>query len=128
MEAIFASMIERKFLNRELLTGSFCPIYGFGVILIVQSSEWINIVLKNFTSLIIGICDHSGYCTGVFHKICLSDEGNFKGYPLSTLSRMVLGSLFGTSIQAIIKERVIMAIAVNLESILVQKEVNLCLD
>lgn len=56
METISASIIQRKFINRGFLTGSFCPIYGFGAILIIQSSEWVNIIFENyFTSLIISI-------------------------------------------------------------------------
>lgn len=56
METIFASINERKFINRGFLTGFFCPIYGSGAVLIVQSSEWVNIVFENyFMSLIISI-------------------------------------------------------------------------
>ncbi len=56
MEAIFASINERKFINRGFLTGFFCPIYGFGAILIVKSTKWITIVFENYsTSLLISI-------------------------------------------------------------------------
>lgn len=56
METIFASINERKFINRGFLTGFFCPIYGFGAVLIVQSSKWVNIVSENyFMSLIISV-------------------------------------------------------------------------
>jgi len=56
METIFASINERKFINRGFLIGPFCPIYGFGAFLIVKSSEWVNIVIENyFMSLIISV-------------------------------------------------------------------------
>nr|WP_286207991.1 hypothetical protein [Clostridium caldaquaticum] len=56
METIFASINERKFINRGFLNGFFCPIYGFGAILIVQFSKWIIFVFKDYsTSLLISI-------------------------------------------------------------------------
>lgn len=56
METIFASINERRLINRGFLTGFFCPVYGFGAALIVQSSKWANIVFGNyFMSLIISV-------------------------------------------------------------------------
>lgn len=56
METVFASINERKVINRGFLTGFACPIYGFGAVLILQSSEWISKVFGNpFTALIINI-------------------------------------------------------------------------
>jgi len=56
MESIFASINERKIINRGFLTGFFCPIYGFGAVLILQSSKWVSDVFGNpFTALIINI-------------------------------------------------------------------------
>ena len=56
METIFASINERKLINRGFLTGFFCPIYGFGAILIVQSSKWVTVVFEDYsTSLFISI-------------------------------------------------------------------------
>jgi len=56
MESVFASINERKIINRGFLTGFFCPIYGFGAVLILQSSKWVANVFENyFTALIINI-------------------------------------------------------------------------
>ena len=56
LETIFASIKERKFINRGFLTGYFCPIYGFGAILVIQSSKWVNTVFTDYyASLIISI-------------------------------------------------------------------------
>ena len=56
METVFASINERKLINRGFLTGFFCPIYGFGAVLILQSTKWVSNSLGNtFTVLIINI-------------------------------------------------------------------------
>lgn len=56
METVFASINERKVINRGFLTGFVCPIYGFGAVLILQSSKWVSSVFENsFTALIINI-------------------------------------------------------------------------
>ena len=43
METIYASKINKKFINRGFLKGPFCPIYGFGAILIISGSNLIKI-------------------------------------------------------------------------------------
>jgi len=56
METVFASINERKIINRGFLSGFVCPIYGFGAVLILQSSKWVAHVFENnFTSLTINI-------------------------------------------------------------------------
>jgi len=40
LETVFASIIERKFINRGFLIGPFTPIYGFGGVLIVSYFNW----------------------------------------------------------------------------------------
>lgn len=56
METAFASIKERKIINRGFLAGFVCPIYGFGAVLILQSSKWVANVFENyFTSLVINI-------------------------------------------------------------------------
>ena len=56
METVYASINERKVVNRGFLTGFFCPIYGFGAVLILQSSKWVSEVIESpFTALVINI-------------------------------------------------------------------------
>lgn len=56
LETASASINERKFINRGFLAGFFCPIYGFGAVLIVQSSRWVNTTFENyFTALVISV-------------------------------------------------------------------------
>lgn len=45
METAFKSITERKFVNRGFLHGPFTPIYGFGALLIIVSSRWIENIL-----------------------------------------------------------------------------------
>lgn len=41
METTYASIRQRKFVNRGYLTGFFCPIYGYGAVLILLTSDWL---------------------------------------------------------------------------------------
>lgn len=52
LETTFASINEQKFTNRGFLKGCFCPIYGFGAILIIKSFSWINVYIKDHYSYI----------------------------------------------------------------------------
>ncbi|AAK79632.1 putative membrane protein [Clostridium acetobutylicum] len=47
LETIFASVNDKKIVNRGFLTGFFCPIYGFGAILTVQCSRMVGLSFKN---------------------------------------------------------------------------------
>lgn len=47
IETAFAGVITRKFVNRGFLIGPFCPIYGFGALLIVLCSTWVRAVFEN---------------------------------------------------------------------------------
>lgn len=47
MESIFASINERKIINRGFLTGFFCPIYGFSAILIIEAAKWAGSISEN---------------------------------------------------------------------------------
>jgi len=42
IETVYVSTIEKKIINRGFLTGFFCPIYGFGSILIIGTAKWIE--------------------------------------------------------------------------------------
>lgn len=56
LETIFASINERRFINRGFLAGFFCPIYGFGALMIIQTSGWVNIYFKDhLTALVISL-------------------------------------------------------------------------
>lgn len=56
METIFASIIERKFINRGFLIGPFCPIYGFGAVMIILGSKWASGIFEHgLTFYVIGI-------------------------------------------------------------------------
>ena len=56
LETIFATVKHKRFINRGFLYGFFCPIYGFGAILVLLSSEWVTRVFEhNLTALGISI-------------------------------------------------------------------------
>ena len=56
LETIFASINERELINRGFLTSFFCPIYGFGAIMVIKSSGLVNNVFDDyFKSFIINI-------------------------------------------------------------------------
>jgi Predicted membrane protein len=56
LETTFASINAGKFINRGFLTGSFCPIYGLGAILIIKVSSDINIYIEHYyTQVIINV-------------------------------------------------------------------------
>lgn len=56
METTYTSIKKRRFINRGFLHGPVTPIYGFGAILIIYSSQWIsNIVEDPFFSLLLGV-------------------------------------------------------------------------
>lgn len=48
LETTFASINAGKFINRGFLTGSFCPIYGLGAILIIKASSEIDIYIEYY--------------------------------------------------------------------------------
>ncbi|MGB4588951.1 MAG: putative ABC transporter permease [Clostridiaceae bacterium] len=49
MESTFASIKQRKYINRGFLKGYICPIYGFGALIIIQNSIVINSLFQNTT-------------------------------------------------------------------------------
>lgn len=51
LEVVYAALKEGKFINRGFLNGPFCPIYGFGVIAVVN---FLKPVQHNFILLFIG--------------------------------------------------------------------------
>lgn len=60
IESVFVSILEKKIVNTGFLHGFFCPIYGFGGILIIIAFEYImsifsNIYLGNFAGIIASI-------------------------------------------------------------------------
>jgi len=56
IESIYVSINERKLINRGFLTGCFCPIYGFGAILILGTVKWIGDNFENiYMALIVNL-------------------------------------------------------------------------
>lgn len=72
LEVAFAAFKEKKFVNRGMLNGPVCPIYGFGMVLVLLLLEPLN---NNVPILFIGsviVCSVLEYITGfvlekVFH-------------------------------------------------------------
>lgn len=55
LECIFVSFYEKKLVNRGFLHGCFCPVYGFGGLLIIAAFKWITTIFTGyFTGIIIG--------------------------------------------------------------------------
>lgn len=50
LETIFESLSEKKFVNRGFLKGCFCPLYGFGAILVSEVSMYLNKYTVNYYS------------------------------------------------------------------------------
>jgi uncharacterized membrane protein len=48
LETVSCSIFARKFINRGFLNGFFCPIYGFGAIIIIQTIECTSYIFKNY--------------------------------------------------------------------------------
>jgi uncharacterized membrane protein len=56
LESIFATFYYRKIVNRGFLSGFFCPIYGFGSLLIIYSAELISrLISDHITALVASI-------------------------------------------------------------------------
>lgn len=45
LETTYASISARKFINRGFLSGPFCPIYGFGAVIITQTFAFLSHIL-----------------------------------------------------------------------------------
>ncbi|HQA56645.1 MAG TPA: hypothetical protein PK033_02045 [Acetivibrio sp.] len=95
LETIYASTVERKLVNRGFLTGFFCPIYGFGALLIIFISHMVSVVVIDYylalmTSILISVFLVTAleYITGFLMEKILkcrfwdyTDEGpNLNGY------------------------------------------------
>ena len=86
LETTFATIRDKKFINRGFLTGCFCPIYGVGAVLIIEIFSWINIYIKDYyifalISVIVSIVLVTilEYLTGLF----LEKLFNFKWWDYS---------------------------------------------
>jgi len=53
LETIYASISANRFINRGFLTGPFCPIYGFGAILIIQTYVLLGSIFQTESILLI---------------------------------------------------------------------------
>ncbi len=47
LETAFAGVKHRKFVNRGFLNGFFCPIYGFGAVLVILSDDLVQTFVHN---------------------------------------------------------------------------------
>lgn len=62
LESIFGSIRRKKLVNRGFLYGPFCPIYGFGVVLlIIATNNFLNniLLLFIFSTLIISLLEYT---------------------------------------------------------------------
>ncbi len=115
METVYASYTEKKFINRGFLNGFFCPVYGFGAIVIILSSNWItglslSPILSIITSLVVSIflVTVLEYLTGlllekVFNCKCWdysNDFGNISGY-VCVKNSLIWGALAFALIQIV---------------------------
>ena len=65
IESVYASLSEGRFINRGFLNGPFCPIYGFGaVLLIVTLHPFLNSLLLLFIGAVI-LTSTLEYLTGL---------------------------------------------------------------
>lgn len=95
METTFASIRNRRFINRGFLIGPFTPIYGFGAVLIIQCSNWISGMFEDsFISLFVTVISSTlvvtvlEFITGLLLERVFdtkwwdysSNAFNFKGY------------------------------------------------
>lgn len=56
LETVSCSICAKKFINRGFLNGFFCPIYGFGAVIIIKTLECSSYIFKSYNdSLIAGI-------------------------------------------------------------------------
>jgi len=88
IETVFASTKAKRFVNRGFLSGPFCPIYGYGAIIIIQSVLVVNNVLEMSSlaykivcvGIAIGLASMLEYFTGALSenifKLKLWDYGN----------------------------------------------------
>ncbi|WP_139376056.1 putative ABC transporter permease, partial [Clostridium oryzae] len=53
LETTSVSLEKGRFVNRGFLTGCFCPVYGFGAVIVIKVSSWLNIYVRNEFSFII---------------------------------------------------------------------------
>ena len=94
METVYVSISQRKLINRGFLAGPFCPIYGFGVIIIITvlkpfednlallfaGSLVLTSALEYFTAFILEIAfkstwwDYSDKPFNIHGRICLANS------------------------------------------------------
>lgn len=73
IETVFKSIRDKRFINSGFLTGPFCPIYGFGALLIVQSTKILDdiFIFKFLPSIFVKVIlfiiltTILEYCTGL---------------------------------------------------------------
>ncbi|WP_028308822.1 putative ABC transporter permease [Desulfitibacter alkalitolerans] len=69
LETISASISANRFINRGFLTGPFCPIYGFGAILIIQTYVLLGSISQTESILLIASIGLSMLLTTILEYI-----------------------------------------------------------
>ncbi|NPV27792.1 MAG: putative ABC transporter permease [Firmicutes bacterium] len=84
IETLFKSVHAKRFVNSGFLSGPFCPVYGFGALLVIQSWEMVNRTIslvdpatRMVISVILAIMGTSvlEYLTGSYWKSFLTANG-----------------------------------------------------
>jgi len=69
LETIYASILEKRFINRGFLSGPFCPIYGFGAVLIIQAHVLLGSIFHTDSILLIANVSLAIFLTTILEYI-----------------------------------------------------------
>ncbi len=95
MEVVNTLRVEKKFVNRGFLVGPFCPIYGFGVLLMtIMLEKYQNDIVATFIFSIL-ICGILEYFTSFFlEKIFHARWWDYSNRKFNINGRICLENLF----------------------------------
>ncbi len=95
MEVVNTLRVEKKFVNRGFLVGPFCPIYGFGVLLMtIMLKKYQNDIVATFIFSIL-ICGILEYFTSFFlEKIFHARWWDYSNRKFNINGRICLENLF----------------------------------
>lgn len=94
MEVLSTFRVEKKFVNRGFLIGPYCPIYGFGVLLItLLLKKYVNDIVVTFIFSIL-ICAILEYLTSyILEKIFYARWWDYSNRKFNINGRVCLGNL-----------------------------------